>query len=78
LLRAEVGENGEWRWSLRRERDGEISPVFTDRSHTAELLGIMLDRSTMRGVAEAEAQRPGSYEEDEECYPCWFFSGDGR
>lgn len=25
----------------------------------------MLDRSTMRGVAEAEAQRPGNYEEDE-------------
>lgn len=42
------------------ERDGEISPVLTDRSHAAELLD-MLDRSTMRGVAEAEAQRPGNY-----------------
>lgn len=55
-------------------------PVFTDRSHAAELLD-MLDRSTMRGVAEAEAQRPGNYEEDEECYPCWrgfFFSSGGR
>lgn len=64
MLRAEVGENGDGDGSRRRERDGEISPVFTDRSHTAELLGV-LDRSTMRGVAEAEAQRPGNYEEDE-------------